>query len=440
VIKTVADFLHALMQREAQELEGLAIPHGPTIGDMYEGLTQEVLARAMPGDLGLRVVSGFIEDGRGALSGQIDCMLVTGNGRQLPRLERYIWHIKDVIAVLEIKKNLYSRELADAFDHLETVQKVGLAYVKSGEVYETMNLNGTLMNRAFSQITGHLAPNANNYRTEFPKAPPFDRAVYSALLNERIGAIRVIFGYRGFKNEKKFRDSLYEVLSARSGKRGIGIAGFPHLVVSGQYVLVKANGMPYAAHSSTPNQWNFYVTAKVANPLLILLEFIWTRVGEDFTLRGPWGDDLDADLMHLFMSAQLEQIGDSDAWGISYHSASNERLKQSPNPLPWQPVILDEDQVAVLGVIFKVGYIDFASVEIWQWAAARRLNLDALQTELLASRLVAMDGSRMELITEHCKVLALPDGRFAAEDDNTGRLTRWARAEYGDWFIEPEEE
>ena len=439
MIKTVADFLHALMQREAEELEGMAIPHGPTIGDMYEGLTQEILTMAMPGNLGLRVVSGFVEDGNGSLSGQIDCMLVIGTGRKLPRLERYIWHIKDVITVLEIKKNLYSRELTDAFEHLETVHKVGVAYVKSGGVYETMNIGGTLMNRAFSQITGHLAPNAKNYLTEFPKAPPFDRAVYSALLNERIGAIRVIFGYRGFKNEKNFRDALYEVLAARSGKRGIGIAGFPHLVVSGQHVLVKANGMPYAAHSTVSGQWNFYVTAEVANPLVILLELIWTRIGEDFTLGGPWGDDLDAEVMHLFMSARLERMGDLQGWGITPHLPSSEILKRTPHLQPWQPVILDENQVAVLTIIFQVGYIDFANADVWQWAASRGLDLYALQAELLASRLVAMDGSRMELITENCKVLALPDGRFAAEDDNTGRLTRWARARYGAAFIEREE-
>jgi hypothetical protein len=407
---------------------------------MYEGLTQELLTMALPSNLGLRVVSGFIEDGRGALSGQIDCMLVTGTGRKLPRLERYIWHIKDVIAVLEIKKNLYSRELTDAFDHLETVHKVGVSHVKSGDVYETMNISGTLMSRAFGQITGHPAPSADNYLTEFPKAPPFDRAVYSALLNERVGTIRVIFGYRGFRNEKNFRDALYEVLAARSGKRGIGITGFPHLVISGRYVLVKANGMPYAAHSTVPDQWNFYATAKVVNPLLILLELIWTRIGEDFTLRGPWGDDLDAEVMHLFMSARLEQIGDSQGWGITPHLASNEVLKRAPNFRPWQPVILDENQVTALAVILRAGYIDFASVDVWRWAAGRRLDLDALQKELLASRLVAMDGSRMELITENCKVLALPDGRFAAEDDNTGRLTRWARARYGADFIEPEEE
>lgn len=440
MIKTIADFLHALMQREAEELQGLAIPHGPTIGDMYEGLTQEILTMAMPGNLGLRVVSGFVEDGRGALSGQIDCMLVVGTGRKIPRLKRYIWHIKDVIAVLEIKKNLYSRELADAFDHLETVHAVGVAYVKSGDAYETMNIGGTLMNRAFSQITGHLAPNADNYLTEFPKAPPFDRAVYSALLNERVGTIRVVFGYRGFKNEKNFRDALHEVLAARSGKRGIGIAGLPHLVVSGRHVLVKANGMPYAARSTAPDQWNFYATTEVTNPLMILLELIWTRIGEDFTLRGQWGDDLDVEVMHLFMSARLEQIGDTQGWGVTPHLASSRVLKRTSGLRPWQPVILDEDQVMVLAVILKVGHVDFANVEVWRWAAGRGLDLDALQKELLASRLVAMDGSRMELITENCKVLALPDGRFAAEDDNTGRLTRWARVKYGANFIEPEQE
>jgi hypothetical protein len=36
-----------------------------------------------------------------------------------------------------------------------------------------------------------------------------------------------------------------------------------------------------------------------------------------------------------------------------------------------------------------------------------------------------MAGNQMELITDRCQPAILPDGRFAAGEDNTGRMTRW---------------
>jgi len=50
---------------------------------MYEGLTRDILDRAIPASLDLRIVDGFVELD-GALSPQIDAMLVTGGGRELP--------------------------------------------------------------------------------------------------------------------------------------------------------------------------------------------------------------------------------------------------------------------------------------------------------------------------------------------------------------------
>jgi hypothetical protein len=39
--------------------------------------------------------------------------------------------------------------------------------------------------------------------------------------------------------------------------------------------------------------------------------------------------------------------------------------------------------------------------------------------------LVAKKGSVLKLTTIACSCVVLPDGRFVAADDNSGRLTRW---------------
>lgn len=78
MIRTVADLLTEILATELPKLDASEVVHAPTIGDMYEGLSGHLLERALPQDLGLRVITGFVRGPDGTLSGQIDRMLVTG--------------------------------------------------------------------------------------------------------------------------------------------------------------------------------------------------------------------------------------------------------------------------------------------------------------------------------------------------------------------------
>lgn len=104
MIRTVADFLAQLMEAEVARLDQVHIEHGPTVGDMYEGLSADLLRRAVPKQLELQIVAGFITDGLGNRSGQVDCMLVRGSGEPIPYTNAFVWPVNDVIAVFEIKK------------------------------------------------------------------------------------------------------------------------------------------------------------------------------------------------------------------------------------------------------------------------------------------------------------------------------------------------
>jgi hypothetical protein len=108
MIRTVAELLRALQEAEIQQIEKAGIRHAPTIGEMYEGLTSSILDKAIPSEAGLRVVSGFVLNGSAIQSGQIDCILVFGEGTPLPYSKHSKWHVRDVVAVLEVKKRLFS--------------------------------------------------------------------------------------------------------------------------------------------------------------------------------------------------------------------------------------------------------------------------------------------------------------------------------------------
>ncbi len=58
MIRTFADLLQKLIAQESAEIEKAGIPHAPTIGLLYEGLTSELLSRLLPDGLDLTMASG----------------------------------------------------------------------------------------------------------------------------------------------------------------------------------------------------------------------------------------------------------------------------------------------------------------------------------------------------------------------------------------------
>lgn len=110
----------------------------------------------IPEDLGLRVVSGFVEGHDGTLSGQIDCMLVCGTGTPVHQTPLFKWPIRQVIALFEVKKNLFSTQLEEAHHHLNSVLDMYIAFTRS--LGPEVRLNPEPALHAFGQIVGHRAP------------------------------------------------------------------------------------------------------------------------------------------------------------------------------------------------------------------------------------------------------------------------------------------
>ncbi|MBN1997221.1 hypothetical protein JW935_06705 [candidate division KSB1 bacterium] len=106
MIRSIGELLKKLLEHEVKLLEDQNIRHPPAIGLMYEGLTQRITARAIPECLKLNVRSGFIYNDDNILSRQIDCMIVIGRGKKIPYTDDYKYHFKNVVAVIEVKKNL----------------------------------------------------------------------------------------------------------------------------------------------------------------------------------------------------------------------------------------------------------------------------------------------------------------------------------------------
>jgi len=116
VIKTLAELLDRL---KAKELEAIArfgdLGHQGMIGDMYEGLTRELLTKSLFEGQGLRVVTGKVRMPDGSYSKQMDAMIVMGEAQLLPHTDQFIYPPERVIAAVEVKKTLYATALDDAY-------------------------------------------------------------------------------------------------------------------------------------------------------------------------------------------------------------------------------------------------------------------------------------------------------------------------------------
>jgi hypothetical protein len=300
MITTIADLLNEFRHREMEMLDRQDITHGPTIGSMYEGLTREVLNMALPQQDHLRVVSGFIVNDTGKKSNQIDCMLVKGEGEQIPYTDNFKYNIRDVIAVVEVKKNLYSNDLSEAYNNLLSVKDISVID----------SVNAKLVDDAYKSIVRSLPP---ENEAETKSLPLWKQHIFAALAVDGMSPARIVIGYHGFANEFNFRERFVKYLWSNVGKKGFSPASLPSLIICNNYSLVKVNGMPYAA-AMTENMWPLYASYS-NNPMILLLEIIWTRLTYGKQVGGSvFGEDISFEVLKPLILAQYVSTETRSGW------------------------------------------------------------------------------------------------------------------------------
>ncbi len=185
--------------------------------------------------------------------------------------------------------------MADAHAQLKDVLDRYWHYVEQPEEL-TFDVQPSLY--AYGQITGKVAP----ARADLEKLPFNLEMICRSLIVEQISPIRIIFGYSGFKSEFTFREGFSNLIKQNVMKGGFGAAFLPNLIVCGQYSLVKLNGHPYTAPMQ--GEWWPLIASSNENPLIFLLEFIWTRLSYRFPMPEWFDADLGVEPLAPLLSAQ----------------------------------------------------------------------------------------------------------------------------------------
>lgn len=413
MIDTVADLLNEIIKKEKEKIKEFEIiTHGPTIGDMYEGLTKNVLEKAMFKNLDIRVVSGFIVNGDEQLSNETDCMIVEGEGKNIPNTDKYVYEYSKVIAVIEIKKTLYSEEILDAYQKMLKVYEISEKELFSMEAFRT----------SYRSIVSKELPSYEEAETSEDN----ERMIYHSLLVQHLIPLRIILGFDGYKNEFTLRKGFLDYLSKNLGKKGYSPVSFPDLIVCGSNSLLKLNGLPYAEPINEKNEWLIYGSSP-NNPIKIILEYIWTRMTYKYSLSSDiFGEDLVGEIIHPLLKTKIAmKKGTPIGWNFTSIDLTLSQLNKAPKNVEWSPIELTDDEAILMNILCENNPLPLNT----QYLKTLPIKLkNEIIKGLKNKKLINTNSKTIYLLTNKCKVVTLKGKWFAAED-NSGRFMRWIQKE-----------
>lgn len=420
MIKTVGDLIHSFIEHEKEELRGYSfIGHPTMIGDMYEGLTHEVASRALP--LGpksdLRIVSGKVIGSSGILSNQIDCMIVEGEGKQIPYTKNWLYPSEQVLMMIEVKKTLYKTELEDAID------KYNYYF---NEVYQPKDMVRNLLSHAWRSIHGTDLP----ARESVSELDETSQALYHALVCEANMPVRVVIGYDGYKDQETLREGLLNIIEERVSKKlpGVTPVVLPNLIVVGDSSLIKLNGMPYGApFDATKQSWPFY-GSRGSKSIHIFLEMLWTRLNFFHGYSSSiFGEDLDLEAVRQFLDARPAFLNKTHVgWHIDVTQPKDFNLDDE-NDKPWEPQKLTKAEYAILYPLCNGNEVNSKNEKLLEFLTEEGVTLQEVTETLKQKRLASLEGECFHLLTEELMLGFVPGLGCVAAENNSGRLTRWLK-------------
>jgi hypothetical protein len=409
MITKIADLLNELRIAEAKRIDEENIHHTTTIGDMYEGLTTTILERALPPEADLKVVSGFAITDSGKISGQNDCMIVSGTGKQLPYSKAFVWNVRDVLAVVEVKKTLFSAQVETAHSQLRDV--LDLHWQEFQETFKGQVDMGPAM-QAYRLITG-LEPPPYSERAALPLHLEM---LYRSLVVEMITPIRIIFGYRGFASEESLREGFFDFLEKHFKETGYAGSALPTLIVCEQNSLIKMNGFPFTAQMRG-DKWVIYGSSN-KNPLYFLLELMWSRLSHRFTMPDWYMSDLTLDQFRPVLSGRARNISGTVGWEYWMHSPDT--TKEIPAPMTWEPV-----SVSNFGhYLFYELCMHKSLPQLPEYLGATEEERADFQ-KMMEARVIGYDGDKIVLLTSRAEAMFGPDGNIYIGENANRRLSAW---------------
>ncbi len=414
MLNTIADLLEALLKKEKDSLSKQNITHPGIIGDMYEGLTKEILNRAIFKGLNLSVRDGFVRGENGTLSKQIDCMIVEGDGELIPRTNHYIYDFENVIAIVEVKKNLFSDEISSAYANL-------VSFSEQFTPSEKMNIQFDDLIQPFQEITKKEFPHT---KEELNKLDSISQIIYHHLVIMYAMPLRIIFGYYGFKTEKGLRDGYYKYLTEHLREYHYGPNSMPDLIICDNANIIKINQQPLQIQTLSNDFFTLFATS-TKNPIYYLLMMLWYKIQFRYNLSPDmWDfDSYSIEQLKNYILTKLVKNPNSDyppfGWAYNYVPMTDKELSNMPEPEDWKPFSISKEAFIVAMNFNNTDKID----DITKIGIPPE-KIDTILNELLQTKLFILDGKKLICNAKALQLFMIGKHNYIC-DNNDGDFYIW---------------
>jgi hypothetical protein len=372
----------------------------------------------VPTELQLQVVSGFVEGIGGTLSGQVDCMLVQGEGTAIPHTSSYKWPVRDVLAVFEVKKTLFSTELNDAHEQLRTVLDQFREYAES--LTDAVRFDITASAYVYGQLVGEPAP-----KLEDVDSLPFQKQiVFRTLVGEQLAPLRIIFGYQGYASEYTLRAGFVRFLRDHDNMIGYDPGAMPNLIVCGDNSLVKLNGHPYFNPLQNGN-WVWFGSS-TENPLLLLLNLIFTKLMYVTSIPDWFARDLSLErFAPLLIGKGIKTGSNTGVWSYEPVLFTQQQLHRAAEVVDlrdWEPLKASPFQctlVALIGDGLTRKKVNQIAAKFPESDAAREVDA------LIKHGIVGWYDDTLVFLTIQCVTLFTSKGQAVVGDADDPRFFEW---------------
>lgn len=422
MLKRSSELMQAFIDYEVSVLADMPMPHMPTLGDGYEAITRDVLREdfALPPDLNLQVVSGFVSIGGNMLNNQVDCMLVSGEGRRYGRTDNYIYDIEQVLCIFEVKKTLTKAALSDAVDHLSVIRKSYSEHFEYKLEKDNYVPDIESARTHFAQITGRDGP---KHYYEINELPVEDALLFYTLVQESLAPISIIHGYNGYKTEEGLRAAFISILEDKftNGDKSYGVPSIPTLITSNEYCLIKTSGFPFVV-SNVDSEWVPLVSTRF-NSAEVILDTVWSKISNYFQRAMPWDDGVYMNNVVPMLIAKVGKNSETAGWIYKTIEPSERALLREDN-ITWEPEKIFAVHISMINLMTAYGEIPLSEDNISYFKNNYSADLYEEMLYLSKTRLFMISGDALKPINNMTIVLSLEDGSgyVASERD---RLDKW---------------
>ena len=349
----------------------------------------------------------------------MDCLLVVGEGINISFTNQYKYHIKDVIAVMQVKKNLYANDMDSSYQNLRSV--IDVSEPRDGEEFMSH-----LQRDAYKLLMSKELPK----REKLSLLTDRENIIYHFLLMEAFHPLRIVIGYYGYKDELSLREGFVNKLEEKvktGPTKGYSPGSFPNLYICGDYSIIKTNGMPFGSPFLKRDfYWPLLLTSN-KNPINNLLELIWTRLSYKFKIGSSiFGDDFQLDAFHpLLFCKERKMNNDNWGWEYSYNNIPKELLDKPLTPLEWKPLEVSRNQFILLNLLLKLGEVDYENDKKFKDLINREnIDLKKLIEELENERIIYCEDNKIKLLTDELLVIEFK-GKIYAGENKSGEMTHF---------------